>query len=154
MPTIVLTRTVAAPPAAVFAVLTDVARLPAVIPEIKRVEVLTPGSVGVGTRLRETRVMFGKEATETFEVTVYEPGRRFVMVADSCGVAFTAEHTFQPDPAGCLMTLTLTSQPRTLFAKLMAPVGWLMSGVMKKAIRKDLDAIAAAAEQPPPRLAA
>ena len=48
-----------------FAFVSDFANAPKRIKSILRVNVLTPGPVGVGTRFTETRVMFGREATET-----------------------------------------------------------------------------------------
>lgn len=143
-----LTRRIAAPPAAVFAVVADVERLPTHIPEIKKVELLTPGPVGVGTKIKETRVMFGKEASETFEVVEYDPGRRLTLLATSCGAEYLCEHRFIPDAGGTRLELEIRTRALTLFARLMAPVAWLMAGVMKKAIARDLDAFARAAEGP------
>jgi carbon monoxide dehydrogenase subunit G len=142
-----LTRRIAAPPAAVFAVVTNVERMPAVIPDIRRIELLTPGPVGVGTKFKETRVMFGKEATETFEVVDFVPAVRYTVVAVSCGAENRCEHRFSPEAGGTVLELEIRTRPVTLFAKLFAPIGWLMKGVMKKAIGKDLDAVAAAAER-------
>jgi len=45
---------------------------------ITKMEVLTDGPIGLGTRFRETRVMFRKEATELMEITVFERPARFV----------------------------------------------------------------------------
>jgi hypothetical protein len=147
MASFTLTRRVAADPAAVFGVVTDIDRFPAIIPEIRRIEKLTPGPVGVGTRFRETRLMFGREATETFEVAEFVPHTRFTMTAMSCGAEYRCEHRFTPDGGGTTLELEIRMRPVTLFAKLMAPLGWLMMGTMKKAIGKDLDAVAAAAER-------
>jgi ligand-binding SRPBCC domain-containing protein len=148
-----LTRRIAAPPAAVFAVVADVERMPARIPEVKKIEVLTAGPVGVGTKFRETRIMFGKEASETFEVVECDPGRRLTLVAVSCGAEYRCEHRFVPDAGGTVLELEIRTRALTLFARLMAPLGWLMAGVMKKAIAKDLDAVARAAEGPLPQAA-
>ena len=148
-----LTKRIAAPPAAVFAVVADVERLPSRIPEIKSVELLTPGPVGVGTKIKETRVMFGKEASETFEVVEFDPGRRLTLVAVSCGAEYRCEHRFVPDAGGTVLELAIRTRALTLFAKLMTPLGWLMAGMMKKAIAKDLDAVARAAEGPLPQAA-
>jgi carbon monoxide dehydrogenase subunit G len=149
----ILSKSVAAPPAAVFAVLTDSERIQAAVPAIKRIEKLTPGPFGVGTQLRETRVMFGREATETFEVTAFEPARLFTLSAVSCGTEFHCEHRFVPEAGGTRLELEVTTRAVSLFAKLMWPLGLLMAGPMKKAMLKDLDAIARAAEGPIPAAA-
>lgn len=72
-------RYVAAPPRVVWAVVTDLegttARLPGVL-SVERLSDDGPGAYEVGTRWRETRRMFGQEATETMEVVAVEPERR------------------------------------------------------------------------------
>jgi carbon monoxide dehydrogenase subunit G len=148
-----LTKRIAAPPTAVFAVIADVERMPTRIPGVRKIEVLTPGPVGVGTKFRETRIMFGKEATETFEVVEYDPGRRLTLVAVSCGAEYRCEHRFVPDAGGTVLELEVRTRALTFLAKLMTPLGWLMAGVMKKAIARDLDAVARAAEGPLPQVA-
>jgi ligand-binding SRPBCC domain-containing protein len=148
-----LTKRIEAPPAAVFAVVADVERTPARIPEVKTVELLTPGPVGVGTKFKETRIMFGKEASETFEVVEYDPGRRLTLVAVSCGAEYRCDHRFVPDAGGTVLELEVQTRALSLFARLMTPLGWLMAGVMKKVIAKDLDAVARAAEGPLPQAA-
>ena len=147
MPKMLLTKRIAAPPKNVFAAVADVATLPMRIPEVKAVEVLTPGPVGVGTRFTETRKVFGREATETFEVTVFAPPAKLTLVTVSCGMEYAAEHRFLPDGGGTLVELELRFRARSLYAKLMRPLGWLMRGMMRKALAKDLDALAAAVEK-------
>lgn len=150
MARIVLSKRLEAAPAGGFAALADVAGLPGRIPAVMRVEVLTPSPVGVGTKFRETRVVFGKEATETFEVTEFEPPTRLTLVAVSCGAEYRCEHRLTPDGTGTLLELEVRTRPRTLVAWLMAPLGWLMTGFMKAAIAKDLDALAKAVPSPAP----
>lgn len=147
MANMLLTKRIAAPPKSVFAAVADVATLPMRIPEVKAVEVLTPGPVGVGTKFTETRVMFGRKAVETFEITEFAPPAKLTMVAVSCGMEYTAEHRFKPDGGGTLMELEMRIRAISLYAKLMRPLGWLMRGMMQKALAKDLDSLAAAVEK-------
>ena len=63
---------IAAPVAEVFALFTDLKNAPGRVKGIKRIELLTNGPVGVGTRFRETRVMFKRDATE--ECKPADPG--------------------------------------------------------------------------------
>lgn len=141
-----VSRHIDAQPDCVFQLASDFARLPERIPEITRVEVQTPGSVGVGTKFRETRVMFGKEATETMEVTGFNPPHEYQLRAGSCGARYDSIVRFDPDGAGTLATITLTITPQSLFAKLMQPLGWMMNGMLKKCFAKDLDGLAKSAE--------
>ncbi|MEL7485039.1 MAG: SRPBCC family protein, partial [Planctomycetota bacterium] len=57
----------------VFAVASDIANAAERIGGIDSVEMLTEGPVGMGTKWRETRTMFGKQADETMWITAWEP---------------------------------------------------------------------------------
>src|SRR5438046_1974470 len=91
---------VAAPPATVFDVFSDLDHAPGRVSGTQRVEKLTPGPVGVGTRFKETRVMFGKEATEEMTFTAFDPGRGYTLGAESCGCRYITDFRFEPDGAG------------------------------------------------------
>lgn len=88
---IAFSRKVNAPIDAVFERLTNIPDVPKHIPGIKRVEMLTSGPVGKGTKFRETRVMFGKEATETMEVMDFQPPKSVTIGATSCGSEFRSD---------------------------------------------------------------
>jgi hypothetical protein len=148
MKPIVCEHHVAAPPARVFDVATDFRNGPAIVPALTNIEMPTPGPIGVGTRFRETRVMFGKEATETMEITAFEPPRGFSLGRRSCGAEYASRFQFEPDGGGTKMTLTFECKPVSFWAKLMSPLSGLMSGVMKKRFEGDLAAIKSAVEKP------
>ena len=63
-----LSHTVAAQPADAFAVVVNVHDWPQIIRSIKKVEVLTPGPLRRGSRLREDRIMFGRTAAQELEI--------------------------------------------------------------------------------------
>jgi hypothetical protein len=71
MSTISVTERIEAPAARVFAIATDLRNATAVLSQVQSVETLEgpDAPLAVGTRFRETRVMFGREATETMTVT-------------------------------------------------------------------------------------
>lgn len=137
-----LTRRIAAPPERVFAISTDLRRAPEFIDGIKSTEVLTDGPVGLGTRFRETRVMFGKEATEEMEVVIFEPSSKWALAAESCGCRYHTEMRYIPDGDGTLVEWEMTSEPLGFFAKvisaLMTP---LMKGTMVKCLTSDLECL-------------
>src|SRR5262245_47411041 len=145
MATVTVTKRIEAPVETVFALASDLEGAPGRIKGIKKIEMLTPGKVGVGTRFKETRVMFGKEATETMEFSAFEPDRRYELVADSCGCLYRSEFRFEPDGTGTLVTATFAAEARTFFAKLFKPLAWLMRGMMTKCLNQDLDDLKAAA---------
>lgn len=144
MPRFTVSKSFPAPPAEVFALFTDLDRLPSRVQGITKIERLTDGPVGLGTRYKESRIVFKKEATETFEVTAFEPNARFEMVAHSCGAEYRADHRFAPDGAGTRVDLTLTTRAESLFARLFMPMAYLMLPMLKKCIRADLNSMEAA----------
>ncbi len=137
---------VAAPQAQVFEVFADLGRAAERISGIERVEILTPGPVGRGTRWRETRRMFGKEDTVELAITAFEPPRSYAVEAHSCGAHFRSEFRFEARPTGTAVTLTTVGRPVTLLARLLTPLSCLMKGSMRKALQKDLDDLKRAAE--------
>lgn len=138
-----------APPEAVFAAAIDFANAPQRITGIKKMEMLTQGPVGVGTRFRETRVMFGKEATETMEVVDFQPGRSYTLAAASCGCEYRTVVSVRPDGSGSEVTFDFSGRPLTFGAKVMsALMGWMMKGACMKAVRQDLADLKAAVENP------
>lgn len=141
---IVLTKRVDAPVERVFPALLDLEHAPRRIPSIKRIEILTPGPVGKGTKFRETRLMFGKEATETLEIADVQPGRSITITATSCGSFFSTEFRLVPQGDSTLIEQVTSWKPLTLFARLMAPMSLLMKGTMKKMMQGDLDGVASA----------
>jgi len=141
-----LTTQVNAPPDRAFEFFTDFERAPERIPQIKRLEVLTDGPVGKGTRFRETRVMFGKEATETMEVIDFQPGKRCAIGCDTCGSRFETVFTFRPEGGGTRVDQVTTCKPVTFMAKVMSPLGMLMMGSMKKLMQQDLEGMKKAIE--------
>jgi len=147
MTTLSVSERIDAPAPAVFALATDLDGWAGYIKAIKKVERLTPGPVRVGTRFRETRVMFGREATEEMEFTSLEPDRGYALAAASCGCDYLSTFRFEPEGAGTRLTVTFEGRPRTIGAKLMAPLFWFMRGTMRKCLEQDLRDLKAAAER-------
>ena len=113
---------------------------------IRQLEVLTPGPVGVGTRFRETRKMFGKESSEEMEVTAFDAPHGYTVECDSCGSHCRAEYQLVADIAGTHIRLDFDVRPVSFMAKLFTPLSWLMLGSMKKMAATDLEDLKAVAE--------
>lgn len=147
--TVAVERRVAAPPGRVWESITDLPDLPRVLSGVQRVEVLTEGAFGVGTRWRETRKMLGKEATEEMTVTACEPPDRYVTVADSHGMHYVSELSLRADgPDVSVLRMTFSARPahdrrQNVLARLLARFG---AKAVSKALAKDLDDIARAVE--------
>jgi carbon monoxide dehydrogenase subunit G len=146
MKPVTVTRHINAPVDRVEALFTDLEHAADHITGIKRVEMLTEGPFGVGTRWKETRVMFGKEATEEMEITEYVPGDHYVAEAESCGAHYRSVVRYEPSGEGTDVTMEFGAEPISFLAKLMTPLSGLMTKTLVKCIEQDLSDLAQIAE--------
>ncbi|MFJ6633785.1 SRPBCC family protein [Streptomyces sp. NPDC091376] len=145
---VVVERRVAAPAGRIWEALTDLEGSQRVLSGVERIEVLTEGGFGVGTRWRETRRMLGKEATEEMYVTVSEPPERFVVEADNHGAHYVSEWSLRADgPETTTVRMTFSATPPGGFMGLLTKVlGPLGERAVVKAIERDLADVASAVE--------
>jgi uncharacterized protein YndB with AHSA1/START domain len=146
-----LTETIAAPPERVFAIMTDIPAAAHWMPGFVRIERLTGGEFGPGTRFRETRKMYGHEATEEFEVVAMEPPRALELHVDGTKGSskrglYRFRYRLEPDAAGAGTRVVLAGE-LTGLNRLMELLGRLMAGTFKKACAKDLAAMKAYIER-------
>ncbi|HKB15566.1 MAG TPA: SRPBCC family protein, partial [Planctomycetota bacterium] len=117
---------------------------------IQRIEMLTEGPVRVGTRFKETRKMFGKEATVTMEVVTFDPPHGYALGAEDHGCRYRCEFKFTPHAGGTRVEMTWEGTPLTFFSKvmglLMAP---MMKGMASKCVEQDLTDLKASLEGRP-----
>lgn len=147
MPVVTVTRHVDAPRTVVWDVLTDLDHAPQVMEAIARVERVDGEGFGLGTRWRETRTMFGRDATEEMEVTAIDPPRGYVVEADGQGAHYRTEFTLDEDADGTQVTMTFGAEPRGVTGRLMAAtVGRLFAGATRRAVAADLADVARASE--------
>lgn len=104
---------------------------------------LDEGPLKVGSEWRETRKMFGKEASEHFEVIeLHEPDKIVVRVDGTKGTTGKGEYlfTYCITSTGEHSEVTLLGEIKGLtgFTKLL---GKLIAGMFKKACAKDLDSL-------------
>lgn len=140
-------RTSGASCEAVWAVMTDIEASAEVITGITGVERLDGGDgFGVGTRWRETRVMFGREASEEMEVVEVRE-HAYDVEAVHGSTTYRSTMTVEPDGDGSRISMTFGAEQRGLMARAMAAtVGRLAAGSTRRAIEQDLADIARAAE--------
>jgi len=145
-----LSKQINASPETVFALFTDLANAPGRIRAITKLEVLTPGPVGAGTRFRETRMMFGRQCTEEMQISAFDPGRGYTVACHSCGAEFRNSFRFTGNCHGTGVEVEMETRARSLVARLMKPLAWLMMRSMKKCIDQDLEDLRRAAESSAP----
>ncbi len=147
MAVLTVERDVPAPAERVWAICTDLDRTKDVISAITALERTDGGSgFGVGTAWRETRVMFGRESTESMSVTEVDEGRSYVVESLSRGVLYRSVMRVEPKGDGCSVSWQFGAEAQSTGAKLMSVIGKLFEGSTRKALMADLDDIAAAAE--------
>lgn len=146
MPSVEVQTTIAASPGRVFAVATDLENLPQTMSGIDTVEVLTGGPFGQGTRWRETRTLYGKQATEEMWVTGFDPPRSYVVEAESHGAHYRTEITFVPDGDGTRVRFAFGARPVNFMARLFSVLTWMMMKSLKKAMQQDLEDLKTVAE--------
>lgn len=142
MATLIVSTHVSAPLERVFEVFTDIEKAEERIPAITKVEKLSDGPFGNGTRWRETRVIMKKEATEEMWVTGFQPPHGYTVEARSHGMLYETLFRFEAEGDGTKVTWTFVGTPRSLGAKLIAPIfGLFFNGMMKKCMLGDLEAL-------------
>jgi ligand-binding SRPBCC domain-containing protein len=146
MASFTLNKRIEAPPPSVFTLFSDLANVADRIKSITKIEVVTPGPIGVGTRFKETRVMFGKECTEEMQITAFDPGQSYEVTCQSCGAEYRTLFRFTPDSGGTRVDVDFHTRATSLLAKLMVPLGWLMVGMVKKCVEKDVQDLKKVAE--------
>lgn len=142
-----MTKRVAAPVDMVFDIATDIEHAAEHIRGIDKIERLTPGPVGVGTQWRETRTMMGRQDTEMLEVIAFDRPHSYTIGCDSCGAYFKSTFRFAPVGNETDVTLEVDLEARSVFARLMAPIGRMMfNATMRKCLEADLEDIKQVAE--------
>ncbi|KAA3614318.1 MAG: hypothetical protein DWQ01_01030 [Planctomycetota bacterium] len=138
--------TMAAPPEQVFARASDLRKAPETMTAIVQLEVLNDGPIGKGTRFRETRRMFGKEATEEMEIVEFNAPHHYAVGAENHGCSYHTDLHFRPVNGGTEVEMVFKAKANTFMAKVMA---FLMKPMMKmvmKSCRQDLEDLKAAIE--------
>lgn len=134
---------IAAPRERVFSTLTDIDGWPTWMKGLVRVEKLTDGPVGVGTEWRETRKMMGKEGSEVFDITGFDPPRSLSLHVDGAKGAtkkghYCFDYRFEEAPGGTRVVMHGEIDIPGFMAKVM---GKLFIGIFKKACDRDLVAL-------------
>ena len=148
MSTINVSHEIAADPSKVWSIAVAMDDWVDVIEACELVERLDDGSgFGLGTKWRETRKMFGKSATEEMEVVEFVEGSHYATFAESHGSKYHSEIRVTPTDKGCTLSMGFRGEAQSTMAKVMdATLGRLFLGAARKALKKDLADIGAAAE--------
>lgn len=146
-----VTRRVAAAPAAVWRVLTELEHATERMSQITELHVITPGPYALGTRWRETRRMLGSSETQELTVVDNDPLRRTVLEAVDGATRYTTTVTLEElEPGTTLLTMTFgatgADDPGALRKLAMRVVGPLGTKLTERVLRTEVEDVAAAAE--------
>lgn len=144
MSSMMITRTINAPVDVVFKTVSDIKQFSKAVPHIVKVEFLSDIKSGVGTRFRETRLMKGREAATELEVTEFVVNDRVRLVAESNGTIWDSLFVVKSENGRTLLTMTMEAKTDKLIPKI---INFLISGMIKKAVEKDMDAVKAFCEK-------
>ena len=101
-----------------------------------------PKDTLIGFKWKETRVMFGKEATETMWITDYVENEYYQTRAESHGSVYLSRISLKSIGDNTKLTMSFTAEAQSFFVKMLsACMGIFMKGPMKKALNKDLEDI-------------
>ena len=109
-------------PEQVFAVLDDVGQTPRWLARCTGIEKLTPGENAVGTRLRYSYHDGGRSGVMEGEVTAREVGRRLTFQYGDPMMEVQVDFQMTPQGSGTHLVHAIRITPRTLMAKLVAPM--------------------------------
>ena len=142
-------REIAASAQRVWDVVTDLEGSVEVLSAVEHIERLDDlAEFGVGTRWRETRTMFGRQATEELRVTAADPPRGYTVVADSGSTVYTSTLAVTPlEGQRCELEMSFAGESSGVVGRLLAAtLGRLFAGSTRKALQQDLDDLAQHAE--------
>ena len=141
-----LAKTVSAPPADVFAVVANILDWPYIISSIKKVELLTPGPIRIGSRLLAERIMFGRIGTQKLEIAEIEHPHRLRMLLDHPDLHYELDHVIDAVyGAGSRITLIFRSRPATSGGRALQPlITPFMEVTLRDELEQDLSDLAAA----------
>ena len=134
--------------AAVWAAITNLEHAAEIIRGIERIEILEKPATGlVGLRWRETRMLFGKPATVEKWITDAVESEFYKTRAEDGGFIFLTTKSISESGGGITLAEAHESKPQTIVAKLSVQMLFLFKGLVKKALRQDLNDIKAAVEK-------
>jgi uncharacterized protein YndB with AHSA1/START domain len=141
-------RTIRAPIDVVFGVFADIEHAADHLSGIEAIEIVSDVRLGLGTRWRETRMMFGRPTTEEMEITEFEPPTRYSVGSDSRGTRYQTVFEFAEGGGEGVTEATMIfgGRPVSIGARLLSPLAFVFAGQVRKMIEADMDDLVVACE--------
>ncbi len=137
------------PKEVIWAAITDIENCSNIISSIIDVEILHKPVTGLdGLKWKETRLMFGKEASEIMWITELVDNEYYCTRAESHGSVYVTKMSVKETDGNTLLSMTFSGEAQSFFVKMVsACMGVLIKKSMIKALRKDLEDIRKYVEQ-------
>ena len=133
---------------AIWNTITDIENAANTIGGINSIEVLEKPDSLIGLKWKESRTMFGKEATETMWITHAEENSFYQTRAESHGSIYISKLWISEENGSNHLHMSFQGEAQTFGAKLMSfLMAPMMKGSMKKLVLKDLEDIKKAVEE-------
>lgn len=97
--------------------------------QLKDSKLVTPGPVGVGSRLKDTRELAGQKLETEYEITEFEPNKKVTFKSSGGPISYVGTFTFEPSGNGTKFTSNFDFQVGGVF-KLME--GMVVSNAQKQ----------------------
>jgi uncharacterized membrane protein len=149
MTTVTVATVIGAPIAQVFGVFTDVEHSAERVTNIQKIEMLTIGSLRLGSRWLETRAVLGRQDTVEMEVTAFEQNRTYTITHHKAGARIDAVFTFDTVKAQTRVQIEFILESHGLPPGALAPVRWAMASTVRDVIGQDLEDLKTFIEQQP-----
>ena len=138
MATVTVSNHVNAPVGQVFHVFTDIEHGAQNVGGIKKVEMLTPGVVHLGSRWRETRDVLGRSDDAEMEITAFELNRMYTITHHKAGVKIETTFWFEPERDGTKVSVEFELDSGGVPPGMLAPLGWAIGGKVQRVLTEDL----------------
>ena len=133
----------------IWHVITNIENSTDTISGIEKIELLEQPADGIiGLKWRETRIMFGKTATEVMWITDAVENEFYQTRAESHGSIYISRLSISEGDGENRLTMEFKGEPQSFGAKLMyAITGFMFKGATQKALLQDLQDIKVAVEK-------
>ncbi|NKQ37948.1 MAG: hypothetical protein HF967_00440 [Methanosarcinales archaeon] len=133
----------------IWAAITDIENCSNMISSIIDLSILNQPEDGiVGLRWKETRLMFGKEASETMWITDSVVNEYYCTRAESHGSVYITKLSLSETESKTILKMSFTAEAQSMIVKIIsACMGFFVNSSMKKALYKDLEDIKKYVEQ-------
>src|SRR5262245_49404540 len=105
MATVTVSNQFAAPLERVFGTFTDIEHGPAHVSGIKKLEMLTPGPIHLGSRWLETREVLGRVDSAEMEITAFERNHMYTITHHKAGLRIDTTFWFERSGDGTKVTV-------------------------------------------------